>query len=244
MNSQEKARQVGLHWIDLDLPQWALQRHLLSDEECGRVDRMVFAHDRQRCLAGWAARRLLLAPLLGLAPDRLRFRQEPEGRPYLAGRPLEFNLSHSGDVALLAVTSPEDTLLLGVDVENASRPVDCELLSSRFFHPYEVAHLRRQDFSSSAFFRIWTAKESYLKALGTGLRRALDSFNVVDSEGRWRLCEPPGQPLPDWMCQFFAHPQRPDFVACLTANRNFVEIQQHLFEPSGDPRSEEVKSLL
>lgn len=220
---------VGLHWIDLDVD-GGPYRELLSEDEKKRVDRMVFEHDRRRCLVGWATRRLLLARLLGRHPAELGFVQEPEGRPYLADRALEFNLSHSKSQAMVAVTAPQDGLMMGVDIEASGRAVDLEPLSVRFFHPYEVAHLRTKNFSPGVFFRIWTGKESYLKALGTGLRKALDSFNVVSPEGQWELCEPPGKPLEGWSTHPFVHPENPEFVGTFTLNRSKVELDEQVFQ--------------
>ena len=220
---------IGLHWIDLDVD-GTRYRELLSEDEKRRVDRLVFEHDRRRCLVGWATRRLLLARILGREPASLAFGQELEGRPYLADRCLEFNLSHSKSQAVVAVTEPQNGLLVGVDIEASGRTIDLEPLSVRFFHPYEIAHLRAEGFAPKVFFRIWTAKESYLKALGTGLRKALDSFNVVSAKGKWELCEPPGQPLLGWSTHTFVHPEHPDYLGTLTLNRPDAKISEHVFE--------------
>ena len=111
---------------------------------------------------------LLLERLLidaGLAPAG-DFAFGEQGKPYLPERPgLHFSLSHSGEYVLCALADAE----IGCDVETP-RKVDLAL-ASRFFHPEEAARLfslpERE--RGTAFLRLWTLKESYIKALGLGL---------------------------------------------------------------------------
>jgi 4'-phosphopantetheinyl transferase len=118
----------------------------------------------------------VLARYLDRAPATLRFDYGPRGKPLLPGTPLSFNLSHSADRALLAVTREAR---LGVDIERI-RPVDHERIARRFFAPAEAARLaalpeRRR---AAAFFAGWTRKEAFMKAVGEGLSLPLDSFEV------------------------------------------------------------------
>lgn len=129
--------------------------------------------DRRHRSRSFAFTRLVLRGLLGREPQLLR---EPEGKPYLAGRELSFNLSHSHHLAVLAVGPTE----LGVDVEYMGRDVDFLALARRFFAVPEWAWLERQPSAREPFYRIWTRKEAYIKALGTGLRHPLDAFCVLD----------------------------------------------------------------
>ena len=99
-----------------------------------------------------------------------------QGKPYLPGLPdVHFSLSHSGTRVLCALSDAE----LGCDVEGTRR---CDpALARRFFHPDETAWLlslppREQD---AAFLRLWTLKESYLKAVGLGLSLPLDAFRIL-----------------------------------------------------------------
>ena len=90
----------------------------------------------------------------------------PNAKPY--------NLSHSGDYAVLAVSSGS----VGVDLEQI-RPIDWNLISARFFHPLERAFLAQSDDPLNAFFAIWTLKESYLKAEGLGFSVSPASFSIL-----------------------------------------------------------------
>ena len=96
---------------------------------------------------------------------------------------LEFNLSHTEDMILCAVTVG---CPIGVDVEDTSRPADFLPLARRFFHPAETALLENlsADQLPLAFYRLWTLKEAYLKALGAGLTGRLDAFGFRWATGR------------------------------------------------------------
>lgn len=180
----------------LDLPEAALAaaRRLLSPDEAARADAFLRPLDRARFTAARAWLRRVLAAYLGEAPGDLAFAYGEYGKPRLAqgaGR-LDFNLSHTGGYALLAV-SPG--FPVGADIE-AVRPVE-EKIAERFFSAAEVKALgalpapARQD----GFFRCWTRKEAYLKALGCGLATPLDSFTVSLAPGApARLLEVAGEP--------------------------------------------------
>ena len=105
----------------------------------------------------------------------------PEGKPWLPDRPgLHFSLSHSGELVLCSLSDAE----LGCDVETPRR-VNAALVR-RFFHPDEQRWLFSlpQGEQDAAFLRLWTLKESYVKAIGLGLSLPLDAFCVLpEGEG-------------------------------------------------------------
>jgi 4'-phosphopantetheinyl transferase len=119
-----------------------------------------------------------------LAPEAVRFRYGPRGKPMLDAEDglLRFNLSHSGDLALVAVSLGRD---IGVDVERVRPDRDLERIATRFFSAAEVAALLALPRAerAGAFYRCWTRKEAYIKALGDGLAIPLDSFDVAFAPG-------------------------------------------------------------
>jgi len=130
----------------------------LSDDELRRAARITVDEERTRFLASHVALRDILA---GYVPGDLRFTRDGD-RPALAGNTgLEFSLSRSGGLALVAVAAG---VRVGVDVEEI-RPVDHTGLASRTLVPSEAADVREPE----TFFRYWTCKEAYLKAEGVGL---------------------------------------------------------------------------
>ncbi|MBI4676667.1 MAG: 4'-phosphopantetheinyl transferase superfamily protein [Elusimicrobia bacterium] len=160
---------------------------LLSDEEACRRLEYRSDRDRRRFAAGRGTLRRLLGRYLGVAPRELRLAAEPGGRPRLAdaaGRArMRFNVSHSGDVVVLAFASGME---VGVDLEELGRDVDGLQVARQFFSPADVAALlavpeaRRH----RAFMTLWTCKEAALKAVGAGLGAALDSVRVEVRRGR------------------------------------------------------------
>lgn len=150
----------------------------LDTAERDRTARFVFDRDRRRYARAHAAMREILGGFLGRPPAEIRFGVGTYGKPYVhdAGVDLRFNLSHSGERALLAVSYGRE---VGVDVEE-NRPVDWLPLAHRFFAAREVAELEAMPASEQmdAFFRCWTRKEAFLKAHGMGLSAPLNAFEV------------------------------------------------------------------
>ena len=153
----------------------------LSPDERARAARFHFPVDRCRYTVARAALRLLLALHLDQPARALQFSYGPYGKPALdtaAGDNLHFNLTHSADLAVMAITGLG---AVGVDVE-VCRPVsDFRGLVARFFAAEEQVLLESLDDTAAlqAFFLGWTRKEAVLKALGTGL--STDPQQVVVS---------------------------------------------------------------
>ncbi|MCA8962447.1 MAG: 4'-phosphopantetheinyl transferase superfamily protein, partial [Planctomycetes bacterium] len=152
----------------------------------------------RRFIAGRALLRGGLALYLALAPWDVELDYGEQGKPRLReGRGLEFNLSHSGDIAMLAVGARR----LGVDVERRRTSRDLDAIARRYFSPPEVDEYQSLPKSERlpAFYRCWARKEAYLKARGGGLTTPLDQFAVtllpgVASEIVWTDVDPAGHP--------------------------------------------------
>lgn len=149
---------------------------VLSADERQRAVKFHFDKDRSRYIVSHASLRGILARYLQRAPEELSFSVNEYGKPFLPDRELEFNLSHSGDYALIAVTRGRN---IGVDVEQI-REVEIEELARRNFSPREVSELMAllPEQRLNGFFNCWTRKEAYIKARGLGLSIPLDSFIV------------------------------------------------------------------
>jgi 4'-phosphopantetheinyl transferase len=154
---------------------------ILDEDERARAARFVRAHDRRRYVAAHAAVRLVLAHFLAADPRALRFEHNGNGKPRLAhpaGRDCQFNLTHSGARALVAVAG--GGLALGIDIELHRAGVDTHALAQSVMSPAEqraFAALQGTD-QRAAFFRAWARKESFVKAIGEGLVCPLTSFDV------------------------------------------------------------------
>ncbi|MBW4493510.1 MAG: 4'-phosphopantetheinyl transferase superfamily protein [Oscillatoria princeps RMCB-10] len=179
--------EVHIWRASLDLPAELLAqlRATLSADEQRRADRFYFERDRHRFTAGRGILRNILSRYSGIEPALLEFGYSPRGKPALrsdsAGGNLNFNLSHSGGIALYAVTRHR---LLGIDLEMLRPMPDAEKIAERFFSPLESAVLRNLPATDKqeAFFLCWTRKEAYLKAVGEGLT-GLDDVEVSLTPG-------------------------------------------------------------
>jgi 4'-phosphopantetheinyl transferase len=143
---------------------------LLDAAERGRCARFVAEEERRRYAHSRTALRRLLATYLGAEPRALRFLLGPHGKPRLEALDarLRFNVSHSGELALIAVALDRE---LGVDVESHQSRVDAEDLAGSVCTSEERDALRRIGAGErrAAFLELWTGKEAVLKASGRGL---------------------------------------------------------------------------
>jgi 4'-phosphopantetheinyl transferase len=142
---------------------------VLSKEELLKAGRLVRTIDRERYIRGHAALRKLLSEYIGKKAEELKFDVNAFGKPRLGtAAQVEFNLSHSGSVAVIALCLAGR---IGVDVEEMRPEVVSSDVAERFFSRGEVSRLRRLPLAEQveAFFRCWTRKEAYLKAIGCGI---------------------------------------------------------------------------
>jgi 4'-phosphopantetheinyl transferase len=151
----------------------------LSSDEVERADRFRGPMLRRRFVVGRAAMRSILAGYLEAEPERITFAYGARGKPRLAGVDewLEFNLSHTEDLALCAITRGK---AVGIDIERLRPMDDAGQIMSRFFTSREQAEFfnHPQQEQPAAFFRAWTRKEALLKATGDGLASLGDTYEV------------------------------------------------------------------
>ena len=167
--------------LELPLSQVQELRGILTGDELDRANRFYFEIDRQRFIAARGTLRFILSRYITIYPGHLRFHFNQYGKPVLAPEfnsdLLNFNLSHSGGMALYAITR---NMEIGVDVERVRSGFKYEEIAERFFSANEVAILRKipTEKKLEAFYNCWTRKEAYIKAHGKGLSLPLDSFEV------------------------------------------------------------------
>lgn len=164
----------------------ARSRAMLNDEEKARADRLIVKEPRQNFTIARAALRSILSRYLNTPADKLEFIYGPQGKPVLATHELFFNLTHSRDIALLAITRHAE---VGIDIEHMDPARATEDIAARFFSPAEQSAFAAYhgDERIRAFFRCWSRKEAVIKALGEGLLCPLNSFDVSLDEHDARL---------------------------------------------------------
>ncbi len=168
-------------FLDVDAERVLSLQRLLTEDELVRAERLRITPVRDRFIVARAFVRQVLARYLEREAGDIRFVYGRHGKPELAEgndeTAIRFNLSHSGNMALMAIARDRE---VGVDVEQM-RPEICYLpLAERFFSPCEVAALRSlpENTRLEAFYTCWTRKEAYIKGCGAGLSLPLDSFDV------------------------------------------------------------------
>jgi len=153
---------------------------LLNATEKVKQQRYKFAKDRHDALITRAFIRDLLSYYADVPPQEWQFEKGEKDKPEVinAPLPLRFNISHTKNLIVCAVTLNHD---IGCDVENTSRSNDVLAIAERYFSEQETNEL----FSLPAqqqrnrFFDYWTLKESYIKAWGLGLAIPLADFSFT-----------------------------------------------------------------
>lgn len=159
-------------------------RSILDPQELERANRFRFPHLRDNFVLSHVALRKILARYLEIPPQDVRFDLGKHGKPEIRGSlnygRVQFNLSHSGDWAVVAITQGRE---VGVDIETFRSDVNHLELARNYFSERECQSLLAlpADKQARAFFVCWTQKEAFLKALGDGLSYPLSQFSVTVS---------------------------------------------------------------
>lgn len=168
--------------LDLTDPEIARLATLLSPDEVARANRFRFARHRRRFIVARGILRKLLGNYLNIEPRDLQFEYGDRGKPLLKVNQIEllqFNLSHSHEYALYGFTYHH---LIGVDLEYLREMPDLLKIARRFFsnREYELLAKASEEVKLKLFFQLWTAKEAYLKAVGTGIADLADVELAID----------------------------------------------------------------
>lgn len=250
MNPHPPARIINLqpdriHVHVVDLASSTLQQprleSVLNDEEQARARRFRYSRHRQRWVTCRARTRMLLSAYLDIPPNVIRFATGLNGKPLIHSEQLNhhenfhFNLSHSKNLGLLAVTRAGP---VGIDVEFLKTINDWQAVATRFFSETEQQELAQVDpaLRSRAFFLAWTRKEAIIKATGEGLSADLDSFSVAltpNLNAVVHSTKPPMKSKPqDWQL-FHLEPQE-EYVGAVAIQADtaltMVEISSDNFE--------------
>jgi 4'-phosphopantetheinyl transferase len=173
------ANRVHVWAWDLDRPPLDSDWAILSEEETLRARRFVYPRDRDRYVCAHSALHTLLGGYTGIDAGRIIYSTGAYGKPQILcdspAQPIQFNLTHSAGLAVLAVSRDYK---LGVDVEQV-QPIDPEIADDHF-SPTELRTLGTlaPEQWLQGFYRCWTSKEALLKGEGLGLNLPLDGFDV------------------------------------------------------------------
>jgi 4'-phosphopantetheinyl transferase len=179
---------IWLAWSNVGPDDVAQFDRVLSASEIAAADRFVFERHRVTYRFAHTALRNILSKYVDCLPEKLRFGQNSFGKPFLmdAVEPdaeVQFNMSHSGQVVVVAVTRGRS---IGVDVEMMRPLKDYGSIAKLNFTAEERAWIESvpSEFQQNAFFKSWARKEAVIKAVGKGLSMPLNTFDASILSGQ------------------------------------------------------------
>ncbi len=216
-------------------------RQWLNPAEHERMGRFLFARHRQTYLVAHALVRWVLSQYAEVSPAAWTFVKNQYGRPDIDPAhelgSLQFNLTHTNDLAVVAVARSD----VGVDAEDVSRRSSTIKVAEHFFAPEEVAQLHGLDHEAmtSRFFDFWTLKEAYIKARGMGLALPLHAFHY-DLRDLSAIAIGFHPPIEDrgenWRMDLFSpNPRHRVAVAQRLAPSISMNVHGFLVTPPGEP---------
>lgn len=178
----------------------------MSAEKKARVDRFRQPDDKKRTVAGEMLARKAIAQWCGVDTVSIKFDTTEHGKPFAVGLDVEFNISHSGDMVVCAISDQP----VGIDIE-LIRPVDLRT-AKHFCTPEDLEYLfghtpsedefikTEEEAILHRFFQIWTAKEAYCKCIGTGIADLVNiSYTIINRQ-----------------CYDMSHSMRRHIIVCYT----------------------------
>lgn len=223
--------QVHVWRIHLDLNEDMVERlgRLLSEDETDRAQRFHFDRHRRRYIVSHGFLRRILSGYLAMEPAEINFLVQDRGKPYLPlSDRLLFNMSHSHETALIAVTRD---CHIGIDLEHMKRKADVDRLAERFFSKQEYEGIRylRSDLKTVGFFRLWTLKEACLKATGHGIAGLEGVEFAVSSGNPLSLIKFEVQPAPISCWSIYQFDPLPEYAAAMVVEGQGMSLRW--FEP-------------
>ena len=205
---------------------------VLSDEELLRANQFRVPTSRNQHVVGRGMARRLLGRGQ-VEPEEICFAIEKNGKPYVtqpSWARCPFNIAHTDGLVMCGIGT-ECQGLLGVDVEKTSRRTD-PALADRYFSQPEIEILRRcgsENVRRNTFLKIWTLKEAFIKAIGTGLRTPLAefAFERIDSRNPViRMLNPDLESIAHW--SFFLMEPRPGYIGAVAFGADSAAQQPDL----------------
>jgi 4'-phosphopantetheinyl transferase len=175
---------------------------LLDEAERGRAERLD-EEQRRRFVVAHGMLRVLVGRAAGIAPEQVRWRFGPLGKPEPDVPELHVNLSTSADLALIGISR---TGPIGVDVERVRDDAPVLRWATRFFPPADRAAVQAAPTATAAevYFALWVRKEAWAKAQGLGV---IDGLRITVSDDRMPVCAITTVPAPPGFAAAIAHPR-------------------------------------
>ena len=214
--------------IDVTSTQFKSYKNTLSKNESTKVSFFEFDKVRDAYVVGQSALRKLLSGYLGIPPGLVKLGRRKKGKPYSMDDPgLYFNMSNSGSLVVIAFSLDGE---IGVDIEQVRPLSDLDDMISKNFTASEIRFINAKvEERIRRFFRFWTIKESYLKAIGEGMRLPPDHLELSVENDRINLLSVKGVfEQGDWNFEEFSIP--PDYVGTIAYSRDNTLIKHMDFK--------------
>lgn len=225
---------VWLFHLNIAQPRISQFYPLLSAEEKERSERLINSIHRKRMIASQGFLRTVLSLYLQRPAESLEFIRAERGKPSLkrlTEEPdIQFNLSHSHNLAILALAHKQT---LGIDIEYSNPKHKWKKIIHRFYTEAEreaIFNLPESQ-QEQAFYQVWTRKEAHMKVTGQGLHLAPHHFTVSVPPDAAAFIENHKQPDDrDWFMQDLRLPETfNQYRSCLSSNQQITELNHYLF---------------
>lgn len=176
----------------------------------------------------------VLADKLGISPHQVNIQLHPNGKPFVQGsKAVYFNLTHSAEVIILAVTEEGE---IGVDIEQVDREFEWMRVDS-VLAPIEIEWIKENELTDSSsvfqrFFQIWTLKEAYIKCTGEGMSRHLKklNFHVLPEHIQFLDSTNDAQKTEEYYFESYIYDSNFIFSICLQQSHNLERFNLDCFQ--------------
>jgi len=163
--------------IPKNIPHISDQKKLLKESELQKLSRILRQEDKNIFLCSQVMKRVVCGKYLNCPPEKVRFSENENKKPLLINQPnLHFNTTHSGEWLVFIFSN----FPCGIDIEKIKWDFDFDDVMEYSYHPQEKEYVLKSSNPHESFFRIWTIKESLLKATGEGLIDNLPQLNMLE----------------------------------------------------------------
>lgn len=158
----------------------------LSPYELDRASKFRFIKDQELFILRHYQLRLILSKYCNCKPHQLVFRYNSYKKPFISipeFKQIKFNMTYSSDLMLVGLCKQKD---IGIDIEKVHEIHDLENIAVENFSRQELEFLKSKLNKTNTFFKIWTSKEAFIKAIGKGIYYPLKSFCIdFNSSGNY-----------------------------------------------------------
>jgi len=208
---------------DITPEAFSAYKNLLTEKEVTNISFFKFKQTKDSYLVSQGALRMLLSGYLGVSPNLVKIGRKVKGKPFSIDNPsLNFNVSNSGQFVTIAFSYDGE---VGIDIEKIRPLPDLnELINSNFSEKEKQFINSKPEERLSRFYRFWTIKESYLKAIGEGMRLSPDSLEFSIDEDCFKLLSVKGVfEQEDWKFNEFSISN--DYVGTITYSQDNMVIK-------------------